>query len=64
MEMEQVQVRSVWRTLKIVFMGAALLFLINNFYGFDNALTVGEIPRWQGLIHLHAGSIGWITLSA
>ena len=54
----------IWRHLKILFMGASLIFLINIFFGFDNALTVGEIPRWQILIHLHGGSIGWITLSA
>ena len=55
---------AVWRVLKTVFIGACLLFLINIYFGFDNSLTVGEIPRWQSLIHLHAGSIGWITLSA
>ncbi|MCB0217331.1 MAG: hypothetical protein H6648_07785 [Caldilineae bacterium] len=55
---------SVWHSLKILFTGALLLFLINNYFGFDNALTVGEIDRWQILIHLHGGSIGWITLSA
>lgn len=47
----------------MLFLGSALLFLINIYFGFDNALTVGEIPHWQSLIHLHAGSIGWITLS-
>jgi hypothetical protein len=45
-------------------MGSLLIFLINIYFGFDNSLTVGEIDRWQTLIHLHGGSIGWITLSA
>ncbi|MCJ2531483.1 MAG: hypothetical protein LN413_04115 [Candidatus Thermoplasmatota archaeon] len=56
---------SVWNTVKILFLGSALLFLINIFFGFDNALTPAGtvIPRWQILIHLHAGTVGWITLS-
>jgi hypothetical protein len=43
-----------------------LIFLINIYFGFDNSLTpAGEaLERWQLLIHLHGGSIGWITLSA
>lgn len=45
-------------------MGSLLIFLINIYFGFDNSLTVGEIERWQVLIHLHGGSVGWITLSA
>ena len=55
---------SVWQSLKILFGGALLIFLINTFFGFDNAFSVGEIDRWQLLIHLHGASIGWITLSA
>ncbi|HET8776295.1 MAG TPA: hypothetical protein VFN76_01420 [Candidatus Limnocylindria bacterium] len=54
----------VWGQLRIIFMGSALLFLINNFFGFANALTEGAINRGQILVHLHAGSVGWITLSA
>lgn len=55
---------SVWRSLKILFMGSLLIFLINIFLGFDNAVSSGAIVRWQILTHLHGGSIGWITLSA
>ena len=58
-----VQNNAVWRQIRILFLGSALLFLVNIYFGFDNALTVGAIPHWQGLIHLHAGAIGWITLS-
>lgn len=53
----------VWQQIKYLLIGALALFLVNVYFGFDNALTDGEIPRWQILIHLHAGSIGWITLS-
>ncbi|HEX6263455.1 MAG TPA: hypothetical protein VF097_11475, partial [Actinomycetota bacterium] len=59
-----VRSEAVWGHLRVLFTGAALLFLINIWFGFDNTLTSGGIPRWQALIHLHAGSIGWITLSA
>jgi hypothetical protein len=55
--------KTVWKQIKYMLLGAAFLFLINNYFGFDNALTEGDLPRWQVLIHLHAGSIGWITLS-
>jgi hypothetical protein len=61
--MNAVRDQTVWRHTRTLFLGSALLFLINNYFGFDNALTVGDLPRWQALIHLHAGSIGWITLS-
>ncbi len=64
MYLQRVKSDSVWQSLKILFIGALLIFLINIYFGFDNALTVGEIDRWQTLIHLHGGSIGWITLSA
>jgi hypothetical protein len=64
MYLQRVKNDSVWSSLKILFMGALLLFLINIYFGFDNSLTTGEIERWQLLIHLHGGSIGWITLSA
>lgn len=64
MYLQRVENESVWQSLKILFMGSLLLFLINIYFGFDNALTAGEIERWQILIHLHGGSIGWITLSA
>lgn len=64
MYLQRVKNDSVWQSLKILFMGSLLIFLINIYFGFDNSLTVGEIDRWQRLIHLHGGSIGWITLSA
>ncbi len=64
MYLQRVKNDSVWQSLKILFMGSLLIFLINIYFGFDNSLTVGEIERWQVLIHLHGGSIGWITLSA
>jgi len=64
MYLQRVKNDSVWQSLKILFMGSMLIFLINIYFGFDNSLTVGEIDRWQILIHLHGGSIGWITLSA
>ncbi len=60
---------AIWRQIKLQFLGSALLFLVNIYFGFDNALrfvegvTPGFIPRWQILTHLHAGTIGWITLS-
>lgn len=45
-------------------MAAGLLFLINNVFGFYNIVVYPGLPFWQVLIHLHAGSIGWITLTA
>jgi hypothetical protein len=64
MYLQRVKNDSVWQSLKTLFMGSLLIFLINIYFGFDNSLAVGEIDRWQQLIHLHGGSIGWITLSA
>lgn len=64
MNLPRVKNDAVWSNLKSLFTAALLLFLINIYFGFDNSLTQGEIPRWQILIHLHGGSIGWITLSA
>src|SRR5574341_1240616 len=64
MNIVQVKNPAVWKSLKVLFMAAPLIFLINIYFGFDNALTAGAVPRWQLLTHLHAGSVGWITLSA
>ncbi|MFQ5942448.1 MAG: hypothetical protein ACE5JF_02735 [Anaerolineales bacterium] len=61
--MERVRNAEVWNLVRIILLGSATLFLINIFFGFDNAVTTGVLPRSQALIHLHAGSIGWITLS-
>ena len=61
--MLRVRNEKVWALTRVLFIGSALLFLINIYFGFDNAVTAGVIPRSQVLIHLHAGSIGWITLS-
>ena len=61
--MVQVRIRKVWNQVRIIFMGSAVLFSINIYFGFDNAFTSDLLPRAQALIHLHAGSIGWITLS-
>jgi hypothetical protein len=55
--------QAVWRQTRVIFLASALLFLANIYFGFDNALTAGLIPRWQILVHLHAGTLGWITLS-
>jgi hypothetical protein len=54
----------VWRLTKRLFLVSLLLFLVNIGLGFMNAVTTGPIPRWQFLTHLHAGTLGWITLSA
>jgi hypothetical protein len=63
LKMERVRNTEVWNLIRIILLGSATLFLINIFFGFDNAVTTGVLPRSQLLIHLHAGSIGWITLS-
>ena len=62
--MIRVKNKAVWEQIRILFLASAILFLFNINLGFDNALTIGGIPRWQILVHLHAGSLGWITLSA
>jgi hypothetical protein len=63
-EIARVRSEAVWQQIRIVFIGSALLFGINIYFGFANVLTEGPLPRGQLLIHLHAGSVGWITLSA
>ncbi len=53
----------VWRSVKHLYLGAGVLFLVNISLGFLNIVTEGALGRGQLLAHLHAGSIGWITLS-
>jgi hypothetical protein len=60
---ERVENDIIWRQTRSLFLAAMLLFLVNIAIGFDNALSTGAIPRWQLLTHLHAGALGWITLS-
>jgi SAM-dependent methyltransferase len=62
--MLRVKNEAVWGQIRLLFLASGVLFLANIYFGFDNALTVGFIPRWQILVHLHAGTLGWITLSA
>jgi len=54
---------AVWNQIRVLFLGSTFLFLANIYFGFDNALTTGGIPRWQALVHAHAGTLGWVTLS-
>lgn len=61
--MQGVRDAQVWNHIRIAFAAAGLLFFINNFFGFDNVATYPAIPFWQILVHLHAGTLGWITLS-
>jgi len=55
--------RVVWKQIQIHFMASVLLFLVNILFGFDNIFTPNDIPRWQVLMHTHAGTLGWVTLS-
>ncbi len=64
MFLQRVKNDSVWHSLKILYIGAMLIFLINILLGFENSFSTGEIDRWRTLVHLHSASIGWITLSA
>lgn len=54
---------TVWRSTKHAFLASALIFLVTILLGFLNIVTTGQIPRWQVLVHLHSGTMGWITLS-
>ncbi|MFB6310652.1 MAG: hypothetical protein ABEH64_05645, partial [Salinirussus sp.] len=54
---------AVWRVTKQAFLASALIFLVTILLGFLNILTTGQLPRWQVLVHLHSGTLGWITLS-
>lgn len=49
-------------SVRWLFTGAGLIFLITVGLGIANVLMT-SIPRGQVLAHLHAGTIGWITLS-
>jgi len=53
----------VWSTVRWLYFGSGLLFLLNISLGILNVFTPGDLPRGQLLAHLHAGTIGWITLS-
>jgi hypothetical protein len=61
--LDRVRNEAVWRHTRTLFLAAALFFLVNIAIGFDNAASTGPLPRWQMLTHLHAGALGWITLS-
>lgn len=60
--MRRVKNEAVWEHIRVLFIGSAILFLANIYFGFDNALP-DSIPRWQSLVHTHAGTLGWVTLS-
>lgn len=54
---------SVWRQPRVLFFGAALLFLTNIYFVSDISLTTVRVTSWQVLIRQYAGNLGWITLS-
>ncbi|MGD8751784.1 MAG: class I SAM-dependent methyltransferase [Anaerolineales bacterium] len=60
----RVKNETVWQGIRVLFLASALLYLANITFGFDNALATEMIPRWQTLVHAHAGTLGWVTLSA
>jgi hypothetical protein len=60
--MHRVKNENVWNQIRMLFIGSSILFLANIYFGFDNALP-DSIPRWQTLVHTHAGTLGWVTLS-
>lgn len=53
----------VWRITRVAFLAAALIFLITIVLGFLNIIVTGDLPRWQLLVHLHSGTMGWVTLA-
>lgn len=53
----------VWNVVRWLYIGAGLLFLANISLGILNVFSGEVIGRGQVLAHLHAGTIGWITLS-
>lgn len=61
--LDRVANERVWRQTRALFLAAAVFFLVTISFGLLNAVTTGSLPRWQLLIHLHSGSIGWVTLS-
>jgi hypothetical protein len=63
MNIPRVKNKAVWHQIKIFFLGSAFLFLANIYFGFDNSLNTEFIPRWQTLVHVHSGALGWVTLS-
>lgn len=52
----------VRKAVRVLYGGAALLFLATVALGIANAF-MDEISRAQVLAHFHSGTIGWVTLS-
>lgn len=53
----------LWRYTRLVFLVSVLFLLGTVTLGFLNVFTTGALPRWQLLVHLHSGTLGWLTLS-
>lgn len=53
----------VWNVVRWLYIGSGLLFLANISLGILNVFSGDIISKGQILAHLHAGTIGWITLS-
>ena len=62
MTIQRVNNDAVWQQIRTLFLGSAVLFLANIYFGFVNAIP-DSIPRWQALVHTHSGTLGWVTLS-
>jgi SAM-dependent methyltransferase len=62
--MIRVENDSIWGQIRVLFIASGLLYISNVYFGFSNAVTTEFIPRWQTLVHAHAGTLGWVSLSA
>ncbi|MFQ5968072.1 MAG: hypothetical protein ACE5MI_10740 [Acidimicrobiia bacterium] len=53
----------LWPVARITFVAALLLFIITIVIGILNGVDLVEFERDQTVTHLHAGTLGWITLA-
>ena len=55
--------RQLWRPTSFVWASALLLFVITIVIGILNGLDIWEPPHDTLITHVHAGTLGWITLA-
>ncbi len=53
----------LWGVTAVTFSAALLLFIITIVIGILNGLDWVEFSRDETVTHLHAGTLGWITLA-
>lgn len=63
MYLQKTRNKEVWKNIQLLFLGAIFIFIITVVIGILNGLDLVDFEESVLLVHVHSGTLGWITLS-